>query len=401
MEFWQRFTTGARRAVVLAHNEAINRGEPLVNPEHLLMGVLALGVDRAIEALGAAAVDVAALTADVRKHLAKTSQGEGLTQGDLSFTPEAQHVLQAALSESKRLKDSHVGTEHLLIGLVQSGAGAASRLLRRHGLTVTRVRQIVTQLAAESATPPAAPQLELGADRVTEVLDRGPARGRVYDFHMHTFLSDGVLSPIELIRRAIVKGYAALGLADHVGAAAMERVIREGRRDCELAVRYWNFRAFAGVELTHVPAASIAELAKEAKAFGASHVVVHGESPVEPVEPGTNLAAVKCPDVDILGHPGLLTAEEAGIAAETGVFIEITAKDGHSLGNGRVYGLARAAGALCVLDSDAHVPDQILTPPFARTVALGAGVPDDELELDTVLRENPEKLVARIMERMG
>ena len=401
MELWQRFTTRARRVVVSAHSEALSLGDPLIRSEHLLMGILGLGEGCAIEALRAAAVDLEALSADVQKHLAKTSQGEALTQGDLSFTPEAQHVLQAAYSESKRLKDSHVGTEHLLIGLVQSGSGPASRLLRRHGLTVTRARQIVTKLAAESAPPAAAPRVELRPEGVTEVLDRGPAWARVYDFHMHTFLSDGVLSPIELIRRAIVKGYAALGLADHVGAATMERVIREGGRDCELAVRYWNFRAFAGVELTHVPAASIAELAQEAKALGATHVVVHGESPVEPVEPGTNLAAVKCPDVDILGHPGLLTAEEARIAAETGVFIEITAKDGHSLGNGRVYGLARAAGALCVLDSDAHVPDQILTPTFARTVALGAGVPDDELELDTVLRENPEKLVARIMERMG
>jgi histidinol phosphatase-like PHP family hydrolase len=216
---------------------------------------------------------------------------------------------------------------------------------------------------------------------------------------MHTFLSDGVLSPIELIRRAMVKSYAALGIADHVGASTMERVVREARRDCELAAKYWNFRAFAGVELTHVPAASIAELAREAKRLGATHVVVHGESPVEPVEPGTNLAAVKCPDVDILGHPGLLTKEEAKIAAETGVFVEITAKEGHSLGNGRVYGLAKDAGTLCVLDSDTHVPDHILTPRFARTVALGAGVPDDEL--DTVLRENPEKLVARITARLG
>ena len=221
----------------------------------------------------------------------------------------------------------------------------------------------------------------------------------LYDFHTHTFLSDGVLSPVELIRRVIVNGYSALGIADHVGAGTMARAIEEVRRDAGLAAKHWNFDVFPGVELTHVPTASIADLAAEAKRLGASHVVVHGESPVEPVEPGTNLAAVSCADVDILAHPGLLTAEEARIAAETGVFIEVTARDGHSLANGRVYGLCREAGAQCILDSDTHSPSNILTPEFARTVALGAGV--HEAELDVILRANPEKLVARIKESTG
>ncbi|MBM3473375.1 MAG: histidinol phosphate phosphatase domain-containing protein [Armatimonadetes bacterium] len=219
----------------------------------------------------------------------------------------------------------------------------------------------------------------------------------MYDFHTHTFLSDGVLSPIELTRRAIVNGYAALGIADHCGAGTMARAIEETTSEAELAFRHWNFRVFAGVELTHVPASSVAELAAEAKRLRATHVVVHGESPVEPVEPGTNLAAVSCPDVDILAHPGLLTAEEARIAAETGVFLEITAKDGHSLGNGRVYALAREAGADCLLNSDTHVPSHLLTAEFVRTVASGAGVTEEELGL--ILRVNPERLIERIEAR--
>jgi putative hydrolase len=215
----------------------------------------------------------------------------------------------------------------------------------------------------------------------------------LYDFHTHTFLSDGVLAPIELIRRCIVNGYSALGMADHAGASTIERVIREGKADADLAARYWNFAVLAGVELTHVPAASIPELARRAKELGADHVVVHGESPVEPVEPGTNLAAVSCADVDILAHPGLLTPGEAAVAARTGVFIEITAKDGHSLGNGCVVRVCREAGARMVLDSDAHVPGHILSPDFARRVALGAGL--EEGELQAVLADNPRELLRR------
>ena len=215
----------------------------------------------------------------------------------------------------------------------------------------------------------------------------------VYDFHTHTFLSDGVLSPIELIRRCHVVGYTTLGISDHCGASTMERLIVEVKRDAELAARYWGFQVLAGVELTHVPAASIPELAARAKELGADHVVVHGETPVEPVEPGTNLAAAQCPDVDLLAHPGLLSVAAARAAAETGVFIEITAKDGHSLGNGHVARTALAAGARLVVDSDTHVPGQILTPEHARRVALCAGLPETELE--RVLIENPQELIRR------
>jgi histidinol phosphatase-like PHP family hydrolase len=219
----------------------------------------------------------------------------------------------------------------------------------------------------------------------------------LYDFHTHTFLSDGVLSPIELIRRCIVNGYSALGIADHAGASTLERVVAEVRRDAELAQRHWGFTVLAGIELTHVPAASIAELAGLAKKIGADHVVVHGESPVEPVEEGTNLAAASCPDVDILAHPGLLSAEAAAAAAANGVYIEVTAKDGHSLGNGHVVRVAQAAGARLIVDSDSHVPGQILTEAHARRVALCAGLAESELE--TVLITNPQALLARAIER--
>jgi len=220
----------------------------------------------------------------------------------------------------------------------------------------------------------------------------------VYDFHTHTTLSDGVLLPMELIRRCIVNGYAALGITDHSSASTMGRVIREVRRDCALAQQYWGFSAFPGVELTHVPAASIGELAAEARRMGAAHVVVHGQSPVEPVEPGTNLAAVSCEDVDILAHPGDLTEEEARLAAENGVFLEISAKDGHSLGNGRVARVALEAGAKLLVNSDGHTPDQLLTEEKARRIARLAGLTHAQVE--QALVENAEELVSRIKSRL-
>lgn len=220
----------------------------------------------------------------------------------------------------------------------------------------------------------------------------------VYDFHTHSTLSDGVLLPMELIRRCIVNGYSALGITDHTSASTMGRVIREARRDCQLAHKHWGFSAFGGVELTHVPAASLGELAAEARRMGALVVVVHGQSPVEPVEPGTNLAAVSCADVDVLAHPGDLTEEEARLAAQNGVFLELSARRGHCLGNGRVARVAVEAGARLLVNSDAHEPDDLLTEEMARDIARLAGLTDAQVE--EVVVGNPQQLVERIRDRM-
>jgi len=221
----------------------------------------------------------------------------------------------------------------------------------------------------------------------------------LYDFHTHTTLSDGVLLPMELIRRCIVSGYSALGIADHASASTLGRVIREVRRDCALAQKHWGFEAFPGVELTHVPATAISELSSEARRQGAAFVIVHGQSPVEPVEPGTNLAAASCADVDILAHPGDITEEETRLAAEHDVYLEITAREGHSLTNGHVARVALAGGAKLLVNSDAHLPSEILTQQFARRVALGAGL--EHQALNDALVTNAEELLATIRKRMG
>lgn len=215
----------------------------------------------------------------------------------------------------------------------------------------------------------------------------------VYDFHMHTFLSDGVLLPMELVRRCIARHYGGLVIADHVAAGTLERVLAEVEGDCAAARTHWGFEAYAGVELTHVPAAAVADLAGRAKELGAALVVVHGESPVEPVEPGTNLAAARCPDVDILAHPGLLSPEAAEAARDNGVFIELTARRGHAMANGHVLQVALEAGAALLVNSDTHAPDDILTPAWAEHVARCAGVPGDMLH--TVLTDNARSALAR------
>lgn len=216
----------------------------------------------------------------------------------------------------------------------------------------------------------------------------------VHDFHTHTFLSDGVLSPMEQARRAVVNGYRTLGMTDHVGVGGVTDLIAALRQDREIIERYWPIQVVVGVELTHVPAEAIHEAAAFARAQGAEIIVVHGETPVEPVPAGTNHASIASGLVDILAHPGFLTEVDARLAADNDVFIEITARRGHSLTNGHVARLAREAGAQMIVNSDAHEPSDLLTPDFQRAVALGAGVPHALLE--SILVGNPSLLRERV-----
>ena len=216
----------------------------------------------------------------------------------------------------------------------------------------------------------------------------------LYDFHSHTFHSDGVLSPLELIRRAVVNGYSAIAVTDHIGMGSLERVIGEVSEDCELARSRWGILAIPGVELTHVPSSAIDELARKAKELGAWLVVVHGETTIEPVEPGTNMAAVRSRCVDILAHPGKITAEVAALAGKNGVFLEITSRKGHSITNTHVAKTAGKAKALMLLNSDTHDEDDLLTDATANEILLQAGI--STLKFRQILRLNPLKLLQKI-----
>ncbi len=219
------------------------------------------------------------------------------------------------------------------------------------------------------------------------------------DLHTHTFFSDGDLLPSELVRRAVVKGYAAIGISDHGDASNLQQIFERLYQFLRDEGKDYAITIIPSVELTHVAPERVAPLARKAKELGAGLVVVHGETIVEPVLPGTNRAAVECRDVDILAHPGFVTVEEARLAAQNGVHLEITSRRGHSLTNGHVALTARAGGASMVVDTDAHSPDDLIGQEFARAVARGAGLDEKEIEAATVT--NPRALVQRAQMRMG
>jgi putative hydrolase len=216
----------------------------------------------------------------------------------------------------------------------------------------------------------------------------------LYDFHTHTFHSDGVLSPVELIHRAFIQGYTAIGITDHVATGSLKRIIEEVGEDCELARKNWNIIAIPGVELTHLPPPAISDTAQKARELGAWIVIVHGETTTEPVPEGTNLAAVRSSFVDILAHPGLVTPDVIEIARENNVFLELSSRRGHSATNPHVVSASSNTGVRLLVNSDAHTEDDLLSKDRTVEILDQAGVAPDRHLL--ILEQNPLLLLEKI-----
>jgi histidinol phosphatase-like PHP family hydrolase len=92
------------------------------------------------------------------------------------------------------------------------------------------------------------------------------------------------------------------------------------------------------------------------------------------------MAACTCPEVDLLAHPGLLSPEAAREAARRGIALEITSRGGHNRTNGHIALVARSAGCILVVSSDAHGPEDLLSAGAREGVARGAGLSAAETE---------------------
>lgn len=213
--------------------------------------------------------------------------------------------------------------------------------------------------------------------------------------HTHTIFSDGELIPFELIRRAEAAGYKALAITDHMDASNIDLIIPRIVKAIEAMRPYVSIDVLPGAEITHAPPQVIPDLVKEARKLGAKIVIVHGETPVEPVIKGTNKAAIEA-GADIVSHPGLISTEDLLLAKEKNVLLEITSRKGHSLANGHVAKEAIKFGAPLCLNTDSHSPGDLITKEMAHQVLLGAGI--EESRIISVF-ENSHHLIEKVLRR--
>lgn len=195
-----------------------------------------------------------------------------------------------------------------------------------------------------------------------------------YDFHIHSLFSDGELIPAEIAQRYSELGYEAIAITDHADDSNLDFILSNLVRGCKELNKNIALKVLPGIELTHIPPKMLAKLVKRARSRGAKVVIVHGETLMEPVAKGTNAASVKIKEVDILAHPGLITREEALLAAKNDIYLELSARRGHCLTNGHVARTAQEVGAKLLVNTDAHSPSDIVAPDRMQKIAMGAGL---------------------------
>lgn len=218
---------------------------------------------------------------------------------------------------------------------------------------------------------------------------------KMYDLHTHTTFSDGVLIPAESARRAVIDRYEGMAFTDHADESNYLHILENQLRFKEQFNNASDtFKVIVGLELTHVRPSHIGKLTEKARLAGADIIVVHGETIVEPVEEGTNMAAVEA-CVDILAHPGLIADEVVKTGIKNGVHFEITTRKGHSITNGHVAKKVLDLGGELVINNDYHAPGDRVSPEMAVKILAGAGLDDEQIRK---VFDNNKKIFMRSLE---
>jgi len=145
---FERFTDQARRVVVQAQEEARALGHDYIGTEHILLGLLSEREGLAAQALSSLGISLDA----AREQVVETAgKGAGQQSGHIPFTPRTKKVLELSLREAQRLGHDHIGTEHILLGLVREGDGVGAQILAQQGASLDRVQAQV--LATVRAAP--------------------------------------------------------------------------------------------------------------------------------------------------------------------------------------------------------------------------------------------------------
>ena len=213
------------------------------------------------------------------------------------------------------------------------------------------------------------------------------------DLHVHTSLSGKGMLPATAMRFAKVHGYRAIVFTDNADQSTLAHVLKSLLPIINTYSLHSNIDVYAGVELTHVPPALLPDCIAEARSRGAQLVAVHGQTIADVVEEGTNLAAIEA-RADILFHPGLLTEQEAQLAAEHDVLLEVSTSPKHAFANGHVVHTARRAGAQMVLGGNVKQTHQFASKDLQTAIAYGAGMTPEELR---TARHNAHSRLMQIM----
>jgi len=146
---FERYTEKARRVIFFARYEASQFGSPYIETEHLLLGLLREDKNLANRFLRSAA-QIDSIRKEIEGHT--TVREKVSTSVDLPLSHECKRVLAYAAEEAERLNHKHIGTEHLLLGLLREEKCFAAEILHERGLRLSQVREEIARSSSDKIT---------------------------------------------------------------------------------------------------------------------------------------------------------------------------------------------------------------------------------------------------------
>ena len=148
---WQFYTDRGKRVIELAHQEALELGHTMVDPEHLLLGVLQEGGGVACQALAELGVDTENFAAHIRDLIGR---GEDVISKpvDLPLSPRMRRALDLAMTEARKMGVNYVDTEHILLGILADDSGLIVQQFKSMGVTPLSVLKQINEILSGSGT---------------------------------------------------------------------------------------------------------------------------------------------------------------------------------------------------------------------------------------------------------
>lgn len=182
---FDRFTDRARKVMALANHEAQRLNHAYIGTEHILVGLVKEGSGVGANVLKNLDVDLCMVRQGVDKLV--TSGPNMVTMGKLPQMPRAKMVIEHAINEAHLLKASHVGTEHLLLGLLREREGVAAQVLMNLGLKIDQIREDVLLLLGPDVLPDSGAVYEPVAAAAGNIGRREVTKGDLHGLGPATF----------------------------------------------------------------------------------------------------------------------------------------------------------------------------------------------------------------------
>ena len=208
---FEKFTERARRVMGFSRQEAQRLGSEFIGTEHMLLGILQEGNGLGARVLRSYQADYKSVRQQI-EILVPPAGNSNLALGQLPFSPKSKRAIELASDASLELGHDVIGTEHLLIGLVDVTEGIAAKALTKLGLSLDEVRHKVLEAIGEPDPATAAVREMPWSGRTKDVVWRAAGEANRMDFQ--------IVEPEHLLLAILAENGPAAGLLIRSGITA-------------------------------------------------------------------------------------------------------------------------------------------------------------------------------------